>query len=179
MMPIPNKLVFYRNTEHWLTIRLLLEGLTWMVVTWLTSSLGWNKWTFRNIWCQQSHDRSGPWWINKPKQPNRLGCCKFFLIKSEAVAIPFQYQCLSQVNYLQAILEQVFFTAHPMGIYLLSFNLSSFLHQVRGKKKVAFKVPLKCCWENEWRHLEHDSQPLLSVKAGLFLLKNDQLISKR
>lgn len=59
-----------------------------------------------------------------------LGSCKFYLMKSEAVAIPFRYQCLSQVNYLKAILKHVFFTARLKGIYLLSF-ISSFLHQVR------------------------------------------------
>lgn len=64
-----------------------------------------------------------------------LGSCKFYLIKSEAVAIPFRYQCLSQVNYLKAILKHVFFYCTPEGylspIFYIVFSASS-----EGKKKV-------------------------------------------
>lgn len=167
-MPISNKRVFVIKAQLWFIIKLLLEGLTWMDMTWLTLSLRWNKWTFRNLrhsaitW----HRKLEPWWINEPEQPKAVfGSYTFYLITSEAVAIPSWYQCLSQINYLEAMLKDVFFTVCPMRIYLISFNLSSFLHQVRERRKLAYAFEALL---REWSHLKHDRQPLLSVKAGFF-----------
>lgn len=46
-----------------------------------------------------------------------LRSCKFYLIKSETVAVRFWYQSLSQGNYLGAILKHVFFYCTPEGYF--------------------------------------------------------------
>lgn len=74
--------------------------------------------------------------VNQQTQTTKssLGSYKFYLIKSEAVAIPFRQKCLSEVNYLEAILKHVFFFNCMLEGYL-SPTLKSIVCSALSERK--------------------------------------------
>lgn len=70
--------------------------------------------------------------VNKQAQTtySSVWSCNFYLINSEAIAVPFQYQCLCQ----EAIWKHVFLLHAQKEIYLFKFII--FFAASEGKKKV-------------------------------------------